>query len=358
MDIILSYIFIALAGLLIVFVVSHLLRTYIENNAEKHKQQKIEKEKWKYKKAKLDNPVLNSITKSRFIVCKGEWGHGKTLMMSFILHFLYQKQQEKAHKQRRFMRIMLPEKLKEREQLENNKLLPVYTNLDVFVDRETGFHADNIYPYLFQAKKAVEGGLFGLDEIASDLGKSLYYKSKPDDPVIEELNELFKKFRHYINGWFVGTEQDGVDLYVGIRKNGYALVDCKETNKRLPWYAKFLRKTLNICNAILPGMITADVRKLFLREFWTIDKVKLFFKLLLPTYFTLPVEYYTRRTQIYNFVNNNFLLFRVRFEFAGKEYWLEFRTKDFFEYNTRAYQGEYDKKFDSNNERKLFVEAK
>lgn len=326
-------------------------RAGYEDRKKKRQARKEERRKWKYCKVTLDNPLLNQMRDDRTIIFMGEKGKGKSLLMSLVAHFLWAKNKEKDKKKKRYNRFMKPEYVAEIERLNNAKLLPIYSNLD-FSDAETGYQNQELKPYFEMKKKAVEGAIFCIDEVSSTYGKDLY--NSEDEYSKEEkkdIKENSKKNRHYTNGWILGTEQDGQDIYVGIRENGYALVHCLQTNKKLLKRGKCFRKIQNICNLILPGLFTCNLQKLFQEQLFVSGKIKLFCKLLLPSYFLLPVSYYTKRKAIYDKINRKYLRFETRFTYGTGEYWMRFSHQDIFAYNTRAFKKVYDKMFDKNGDR-------
>lgn len=233
--------------------------------------------------------------------------------------------------------------------------LPVYSNLDFILKlQDTRLGSQELAPYIQQKKKAIQKAIFCIDEFSSLYPKEMYYDNLANNnPEIVEMEEFFKKNRHFTNGWILGTEQDGEDIYKGFRKNGYALVTALGTTTYLPKKAKTVRSIKNFINMIAPAYFTTDYKQLFAEQLFWKDKFSLFFKLMLPSYCYLPKCYYQRKQDISNEIKEQYLQFITLLDFEGKQYYLRYTNNDIFNYDTRAYKHEYDDKFDSNGNRKV-----
>lgn len=323
-----------------------------EARKKKREERKKERLKWKYAKVNINNPLLKRIATNRFIICMGSLGTGKSITMNLITRFLIALRQKEYEKNKRYNRIMKAEYFTSEQELQEQELLPVYSNLD-FKDRETNFKSQELLKYITLSKKAVQKCVFAIDEISSLFGKDLYYDTETrNSATIAEMKELFKKGRHYLDCHFIGTEQDGEDIYIGFRKNGYALITCLGTLVKISKKGKFVRKIKNICNAILPAYLTINHKRVMRQQLFTSDKVKTVFKMLLPSYFLLPREYYTRKQLISNGIKEKYQRYQTRFQFNNAEYYIRYTNQDIYAYNTRAFQFEYDRLFTNNGERK------
>lgn len=310
------------------------------------------RKKWKYSKIHEDNILLKDITQSRFIIIKGDWGKGKSILMNIIAKFLYKKKEIQDNENKRYLKFIKRDYLEQLKKLDEEKKLPIYSNLD-FKDVESGKVSQDLEPYIKLQKKAVPQAIFCIDEVASLFPKTMHYQNMTDEnKEVVEQKELFKKFRHYTNGWIIGTEQDGQDIYVGFRKNGYVLITALGTVVKISMWGKIKRKVLNILNIILPAVFTINVRLERLKILFKEDLFKFYLKLLLPAYFSFPVNFYERKQKINNYINEKHQIYITKFEYNGKQYFFKYTNKEKFSYNTRAYKNEYDEKFDSNGNRK------
>lgn len=333
-------------------VISFHYRQSYEKRAKKKEAKRLEKEKWKYCHITLDNPLLQRIIQSRFIIVKGGWGKGKSILMNIIAHYLYAYKDKQDKRNARYYKYMQPDYLIQRQDLVSNKLLPVYSNLE-FVGKDE-LKSQDLIPYITLQKRAVQGAIFCIDEFASLFPKEMYYEVQgASNPMVEEMKELFKKFRHYTNGWILGTEQDGQDIFIGFRKNGYLTITALGTIVKLSNKGKVIRWMLNALNALLPGILTTNLKRLLEQQLFDGDKVKIILKSLLPKAIGLPVQYYTRKQEISKQVKKKYQKYQTRLALDdGSEWVITYTNKDIFGYNTRAYSHEYADKFTASGERK------
>jgi len=355
LDNILLYILIGLGGFFAVQLLAKLFVFYwqkgYESRKKKREDSKAEKLKWKYSKIELDNPVLCKMMNDRTIVFMGAKGKGKSLTMSAVAHFLWLKRLERNKKQRRYLRYIQPEYVEQQKKLDDKLLLPVYSNMDL-VDRESGAKSQELEPYFELRKKAVEGAIFCIDEISSTYGKDMYNNDEYSKAEKKDIKENSKKNRHFTNGWILGTEQDGADIFIGIRENGYAIVHCLETVRRTSKVGKFLRWICNFFNFILPAYLTTNSKILAQECLFKKQKVALFARLLLPSYISAPRAYYLQKQRINEAIKWHFEKFNVRFDYGGYQYWMTITHDDLFEYNTRNNKKDYDAMFDKDGKRK------
>ncbi|MGN1228000.1 MAG: hypothetical protein ACI4TX_05105 [Christensenellales bacterium] len=327
-----------------------------ENRKKKREERKKERQKWKYARVTLDNPLLKQIATNRFIICMGSLGKGKSITMNLITHYLVALREHENKKNKRYNKIMKKEYYEQEQQLKESKLLPVYSNLD-FMDRETGYKKQELMPYITLSKKAVQKCVFAIDEVSSLFGKDIYYDTElRNSAVVGDMEELFKKGRHYLDCHFIGTEQDGADIYIGFRKNGYALITCLGTIVRISKKGKVIRKIKNVFNQIMPAIFTVNIARVLRQQLFKADKIKTIFKMLLPSYFLLAKEYYTRKQEINNKIKEKYQTYQTRLQYDTGEYYIRYTNEDIYAYNTRAFKYEYDSIFANNGERKKVYE--
>ena len=359
MDKIIVYILIALALLFVVQAIIKIIGFYwrvgYEHRREKRERKKQEKLKWQYAQVGSNNWLLDKITQSRFIIFRGGWGKGKSILMNLVAHYLWAKERANIFDNIRYNKVMRADYINDYILLMQNNKLPIYSNLDfIQISQDTTYCSQALDPYIQLKKKAIQKAIFCIDEFSSLFPKEMYYDNLANNnPKIVEMEEFFKKNRHYTNGWILGTEQDGEDMYKGFRKNGYALVTALGTSTYLPRKAKVSRSCKNLFNIIAPAYFTTDYKQLFAEQLFWKDKFSLFFKLMLPSYCCLPKCYYQRKQDISNEIKAQYLQFVTLLDFEGKQYYLRFTNNDIFSYNTRAYKHEYDDKFDENGNRKV-----
>ena len=358
MDIIIKYIAVGVGA----YAFANLLLYAIKQSAEAWKQwrekRKEERLKWKYAKVNTDNVILNAITKNRLICFKGSPGTGKSMLMNICARFIFDKRTEFDRKNKRYNQVMNPKYLAQEKQLEENKKLPVYSNMEM-LDKESNRTSGELLPYLEMRRKAVSRCVFCIDENSSLFGKELYKKQQEeDDPVVKEMAELFKKIRHYIDGWILMTEQGGENIYIRFREAGFACVEALDTSVKISFWGKILKFTLQTLNLVLPGWATANKYRVYNSILFDEDNKKMHKKLILPTYFSNPVEYYTRKKEINDYIKWKYTRFTTRFRYNNQEYFIKYSNKEKFIYNTRAYEGEYNSKFNSKGERILPYDKK
>ena len=322
-----------------------------DNRKKRREERRAEKLKWKYSKIDLDNPVLCKMMNDRTIVFMGAKGKGKSLTMSAVAHFLWLKRLEYNKKNRRYIKFMKDEYLEQQNWLDEVNLLPVYSNM-ALLDKDTGAKSQELKPYFEMQLKAVEGAIFCIDEISSTYGKDMYNSDEYSKEEKKDIKENSKKNRHFTNGWILGTEQDGADIYIGIRENGYAIVHCQETVRKLTAKGKILRRIGNFFNIVLPAFMTTNARVLAQECLLPRQKIGLFFRLLLPSYIGLPKSFYERKQKINDKIKYRYEKFNVRFDYDGVQYWMTITHDDLFVYNTRNNKKDYDDLFDENGNRK------
>ena len=365
MNIVLQYI---LIGILLYFFVTIFSKLFIfywqkgyDNRKKKAEERKQEKLKWKYAHIQNGNPLLERIISNKFIIFKGELGKGKTITMNLTSHYIWQKQLTENQKQKRYQKTMNLDYFNEWNKLDESKLLPVYTspNLDfIKMIKKQKYKSQDLIPYITLQKRAIYKPIFIVDEFSSLFPKEMYQENQRNpSPIVDEMKELFKKNRHYTNGWILGTEQDGEDIFIGFRKNGYAVITALGTIIKLSKKGKVIRWFKNLVNICVPALFTVNLKNVFQKELFLKDKILLIFKLLLPSYFYLPYEFYTQKQNISNKTKEKHQQYQTLLEFEGQKYYIRFTNNDIFQYDTRAYKNEYQSKFDKNGSRKVIQEA-
>ncbi len=356
MDNIVWYILVALVGYFAVSVFSKLFAFYwktgYDTRKEKRARKRDERRKWKYCVVSLDNPILNKLADNRTVIFMGDKGKGKSKMMNLFAHFLFLKRKENIKKNKRAYKYTSPDMLAKEKELEHKNLLPIYANIS-YVDSETGAHEQDLKPYFEMQKKAVEQAIFCIDEVSSTYGKDVYNNNNDyTKEQKKDIKENTKKNRHYTNGWILGTEQDGQDIFLGIRENGYVIVHCLQTVVTLLPLGKFLRTFRNMLLTILPAILTINLIPEYRKCLTLKQKICLFLKSLLPAYFSLPTQYYFTRYAINEAIKFKYQRFATRFSYDNLEWWIRYSHADIFADNTRAYKQEYEKLFDSEGNRK------
>lgn len=336
--------------LLIVNILTAHYKASLTERQKKKELKKQEQLKWKYARVTSDNPLLNSIVAHKEIILGGEPGAGKTAMMNVFTKFIVDKTEEEFYRLKRYYRIMQPEYFKERLWLIRQRLLPVYSEL-AFRDYKTKAHNQEFWQYFLMQKKAIYKGVFCKDEFGEDFGKDFFFQKGEILPAVQEIEKLFRKIRHYMNGWIIGTEQDKDNIYIGFRRIGYAKITVLRTLVQLSPFGKIKRKILNFFNLIMPGFLTINYKRAYAKIFKR-DIVFTFFKSLLPSYILLPKEYYSQKKAISAKIKLKHQRFTTRFQYENAEYFMRYTLKDMYEYDTRAYKDEYNSMFDKHGNRK------
>ena len=325
-----------------------------EDRKKRREAEKNEKLKWKYCRVTLDNPLLNEIiNNSHFSVFSGVPGAGKTLFMILLAKFCADKRYFLIQKNKREYYYMRPDILDQEQKLDNAKLLPVYSDLKI--KDELAYKNDELGAYLFQFKKAIQYPVFLIDEIGDVFGKQLIYDQESKGAQ-EVLSSVFRYIRHDLQGHVFATEQDGQNIFLGIRRIGYSTIHCLKTIKKLTPIGQFKLKLFNFLNRWLPGIFTANLTRVMLYKFDRKDKIKAFFKLLfLPTYWAEPVEFYTRKKEIFNKIKHKYYRFNILFQYNNGEYYITFTFADIYQYDTREHKKKYDAMFDKDGNRKKII---
>lgn len=319
---------------------------------EKERVKKEEKKKWKYSKVDdSSNELFDSILQTMFIVFMGVPGSGKTILLNLLTKYAVEKREKQNEKNRRFNKFMKSDYLEKEEELKESNLLPVYSNLKL-QDRNSGAVNQELLPYITLSKKAVQECVFVIDEISSTFGKDLYFDTElRESELMHKMEELTKKGRHYLKCHFIGTEQDGEDIYKGFRQNGYVLVKALSTVVFISKYGKFKRKLLNLINVISPAIFRVNLGQILVKKLFLKDKVTTILKALLPPYFLMPIEFYKNKIKINEIIKEQYQRYITKLQYNGGEYYMKYNNSDLYKYNTREYKYEYDNLFNKKGER-------
>ena len=320
----------------------------LERKAKKEAR-KIEKAKWKYAKVDEKNILLNHLSKFHIILFWGLAGKGKTLLMNLFSKWLYDKWKKQNRKNKRYNKFMRQDYLTTCAKLENNNEMPVYSNIEL---TDNDFKSKDINPVLVQEERLVEGGVLSYDEIGEIMGKDRYWISlRNPEETDKRIIELCRFIRH-IGGHLLGTEQDPNNLWIEVRRFGYADVHALQTVSYVTKWGKFRKKLCYVLNTILPAFcfLKYNIRAYKLQLFKS-DRIKAFLKMFLPNYFAFPKQYYIRKTERTKVLNATYTRFKVQLKFEEKEYWLHFSKKQTFNYDTKYHNNEYIKQFDKEGKR-------
>lgn len=321
-----------------------------EHRREAREKRRNERLKWKYCHVTLDNPLINQIIRdSHFIVCAGMPGSGKTILMLLLAKFLVDKRYYLIDKQKREYKYTQPDILRQEDNLHAQKLLPVYA--DIHINDENNYKNDDLGPYLFQFRKALPYSVFLIDEIGESFGKDIIYDTETKSTQ-NVLSKVFRYIRQDIEGHVIATEQDGQNIFLGMRRIGYTTITCKKTIKKLSTVGKIKRCLYNFVNKWMPGVFTVNMHRVLAQYLYLGDRLITILKLLLPSFWSAPQEYYTRKNEIYAKIKHKYMRFNLLFQYNNAEYYITFSLQDVYEYDTHAHKQSYDSMFDSDGKRK------
>ena len=351
-----SIVFFCLAYILAMKYVHKWKRDYDKHQEELERQEE-EKRRWENCRVTPDNPFLCNIARTHLIMVHGVAGAGKTTTMDMLMNWFNNKRLLDLERNGRYYSYMNTEYLEQVHQRIDNNLIPfVASNFDI-VDKN-GLRNDEVIQYLVQDRQAIEGMVLGLDETANEMGKNLYNKGQQDKKLGELLTKI-KNFgeyiRHYINGYFIVSDQAGSDLYVGLRQLGFAEVQAHQTVVRILPRGKFLRKIRQNVLRYIPAFWTS-LRTCLLLQLTKKQRIHTLFKsLFVPLYYLVPREYYKRANDINHEIKEKYTEYRVLLSYNGWYQWLVFRNESLFKFESRYKKKEYLEQFDKNGKRKEVV---
>ena len=359
-----KYIIMGVIGIIVLIIIVSLFNMYFQLLSHKvivkwdeiHAEKKKEKEEKankklaeKYCKIYVGNPYLEAILKQYNIIVFGPLGAGKTLFANLLCNYLNKKYQKEDKKNRRYNHYMLPEYEQDLKNLKNNKLLRVYSNTPL-ID-EDGKRSQEVWPFLTQEKRFIERGIVFTDEFGTNLGKDLWFSDDKNSIQVERIVDMSRFARQNCDVKWIGTEQNKDNIFKPIRDRGFTEVEALKTFAGLSKWGKFKRVIVSGWRFFMPGLLCLNIRKLYQKTLFKQDKIALFFKLLLPSYFLIPREYYISKTNFSSKLKKKHMKYVVLINFYGHEMLFKFGNKDIFAYNTRQNKAKYLKQFDKEGNR-------
>lgn len=320
-----------------------------EEQKKKDEEKKKKKQAEKYCKVNLKNPYLEELTKQYNIIVYGHLGAGKTLIANLLCHYLSKKYSKEDKRNRRYNHYMLPEYEADLQKLKKNKLLRVYSNIPL-KDCENN-SSQNLWPYLTQQKRFVERGIMFTDEFGTNLGKDLYFSQDKNSIEVERIVEMSRYARQNCDIKWIGTEQSCDNIFKPIRDRGFCEIEALKTFVGVSKWGKFKRGLVNFVRLILPGFLTLNLKKVFEKKLFKRDIFLTTLKLLLPSYFLLPREFYIKKTITAAKIKKKHTRYATLINFYGKQMFFKFSNKDIFAYNTRQNRANYLKQFDKEGNR-------
>lgn len=327
-------------------------RNYEKKLAERE-QKEIEKELESEAVVRPGNSVLEFLASKYNIVFYGGLGCGKTLMANLVTKYIVNKQENENYKNRRQIKFINPQLLKDLEKLDQEQKINVYSEIEL-EDPETGYKSFELWDYLTQKKRAIENGIYFVDEIGTKFGKDKTYeqigKNKTTDYTL--ASESARYARQDANIRFIATEQDEENIWKPIREKGFIGVHMLGVSTWLTKKGIFVKKLKNFWLKFLPGFLTINSAEVLTVQLTKEKRFKAFLKLLLPAYFLLPKQYYIKKVKIAKSVKFKYTQFKANFEINGEYKYLLFTNADIYKYNTRAHKEIYNSKFDENGNRR------
>lgn len=334
-------------------ILNHIICKLWDDHHEERKNLKKErakiKESKKHSKVKLGNPYLEAILKQYNIIVFGRLGSGKTLFANLLGHYLVKKRTKEDKRNKRYNHYMNPDYESDLNKIKANKKLRVYSNIPLKDNK--GNTSQELWPYLIQEKRAIEKGVFITDEWGTNLGKDLWFSQDKNSVEVERIVDMSRYLRQNLEITWIGTEQSRDNIFKPIRDRGFTEVEALKTFVGISKFGKLKRGIINLIRFLLPGYLTVNCKKIFEKTLFKQDKIKVAFKLLLPTYFLLPREYYIAKTTCSSKVKKKHTKYATLINFYGKEMLFKFSNKEIFAYNTRQNREKYLKQFDKEGNR-------
>lgn len=333
-------------------------RNYEKKLAEKEQKQ-IEKELEAEAIVRPGNTILEYLASKYNIVFCGGLGCGKTLTANMVTKYIVSKKNYENYKNRRQIKFINPQLLKDLEKLDKEQKINVYSEIEL-EDPVTGYKSFELWDYLTQKKRTIENGIYFVDEIGTKFGKEKTYeqigKNKTADYTL--ASESARYARQDANIRFIATEQDAENIWKPIREKGFISVKMLGVNTWLTKKGIFLKRFKNFCLKCLPAWLTINSGEVMAVQFSKSNKLKTFFKLLIPAYFLLPKQYYIKKVKIAKKIKFKYTQFKSNFELNGEYKYLLFTNADIYKYNTRAHKEIYNNKFDENGNRRTSEKEK
>lgn len=336
------------------FVLHRSKKLYLWEQKQKEKEKQIQlsrEESKRYEDAyvTLQSSYLQNITnKSRIIMFGGEPGNGKSLSMDMMAKWLYDRQQWIDRKNKRYNTYMRPDYLKQKQRLIDEGLLTVYDNLGMTLgDLKT----QPVLPVLEMLTQAIQGAVLALDEAGHYYPKEKYFELlKTKDMALkrkyDKLIEFVRFIRHYIKGWLLMTEQDEENLFIGMRRTGYARIKQIACSVYITAAGKRVSKLKHFKNRWLPAWLVGKPLESLKGKRTFAAKAFNLFKLLLPNWFNAFI-YYEKARMIDEDVEKKYTEYKVLWEYEGRQRYQIFNNNQIFKYNTRSRQKDYTVKFNN-----------
>lgn len=327
---------------------------------KKQRQEKKQsfKQNKKYRIYKSNNQLFtNIVNENRTIIFAGKPGSGKTSMMQLFTRFLVDRFEYLEKKNKRYYKIMKPKFLEERAFLRQNKLLPVYTNMESVRHPKNNYKPmTNVDEILKLKKKALTPCILQIDEFPNEYGKELRFDVMAEkDPEklrdYEGIKKAVTKPRHY-GFWILGTAQDEDDIVYIFRKVPHLVIKVEKTKFTISQIGKFIQRMLIFLQKFLPGWLVSNPKKMFAETLFTYQKIILFFKLCLPGFFSNEKQFYINRNKIYEKIKESFGYYKTLWNYGGVYYWTYYKTSQSLMYDHLEYASEYESMFDKEGNRK------
>jgi len=319
---------------------------------------KVEKEKYKWKRPKLDNPILLSLWQFYMIMFQGGLGSGKSFSSFFLARWFLKKRELDDKKFYRYNKYMNPNYIAENERMEKNNLLPLFCDIEAgYIKNGELQNSQELESRLRAYKKFPQKSVAILEEIGLKNGKEIYNQkqNQKQNQVLDTKKQIFRFARQDTETHFIANEQDGNNLFIGFRRTGFKIITCKGCWHKLHPFGKFLKFIFNFIRKTLPAYFTINVKKELQQTLVFVDRIKLLFALFLPSYYSTPLTYYIQQTNFSNLVAHLFTTHYVKWESDKKEFVFALKDSDLFKYDTHQHRSEYEKLFDKKGDR-LFTE--
>lgn len=321
-----------------------------DNKQQKKKLKKLKKQREKFSRVYIGNPVIERILQAFNIIVFGGLGAGKTLFANLLVCYLNEKYEKQDRKAKRRNKYTNSEYLKDLEKLEKLKKLRVYSNLKL--EDKDGNTSQDLWPALFQEIKIIENGIFLTDEFGEKLGKDLWQiQQSAKDPRIDRATNTARYARQIKNIKWIGTEQSRDNIFKPIRDKGFLELQALRTYVWIAKLGKFKRFCGKWARKILPGYLTVNLKSEFRKSFFIGDKIKTVFKLFASSFITLPQTYYRNIGIFVGNIKEKYTNFQTIIAAGDKEYMFHFTNEKIFKYNTRAAKYRYDEQFDKDGNR-------
>ncbi len=320
----------------------------LDEKRKKKEEERKKKEVERYCKVSVKNPYLAQLTAQYNIIVWGRLGSGKTLFANLLCHYLNEIYNKKDKKSRRYNKYMREDYVEDLKKLEKEKRLRVYSSIGLKSGDKVN---SDLWPYLTQQKRFIEHGIIFTDELGTALGKDLYFSQVKNSIEVERIVEMSRYARQNCDVKWIGTEQSCDNIFKPIRDRGFCEIEALKTFVGVSKWGKFKRGLVNFVRLILPGFLTLNLKKVFEKKLFKNDIFLTTLKMLLPSYFLLPREFYIKKTVTAAKIKKKHTRYATLINFYGKQMFFKFSNKDIFAYNTRQNRANYLKQFDKEGNR-------